>query len=38
MTPELAARLAHSADERVAVADLELAVDVYRRVALRLLG
>jgi acetylornithine deacetylase/succinyl-diaminopimelate desuccinylase-like protein len=38
MPLELAARLAHSADERVPVVDLELAVDVYRRVVRRLLG
>jgi acetylornithine deacetylase/succinyl-diaminopimelate desuccinylase-like protein len=38
MDPEVAARLVHSADERVAVADLELAVDAYRHAARRLLG
>jgi acetylornithine deacetylase/succinyl-diaminopimelate desuccinylase-like protein len=36
MEAELASRLVHSADERVAVDDLELAVDVYRTVALEL--
>ena len=36
MDAELAARLVHSADERVAVDDLELAVHLYRRVALTL--
>ncbi len=33
MAPELVARLVHSADERIAVDDLELAVDLYRRLA-----
>jgi acetylornithine deacetylase/succinyl-diaminopimelate desuccinylase-like protein len=32
MAAELAARLVHSADERIAVADLELGVDVFRHV------
>ena len=33
MAPELVARLGHGADERIAVDDLELAVDLYRRLA-----
>jgi acetylornithine deacetylase/succinyl-diaminopimelate desuccinylase-like protein len=33
MDPQVAARLIHSADERIAVDDLELAVDCFRRVA-----
>jgi acetylornithine deacetylase/succinyl-diaminopimelate desuccinylase-like protein len=33
MAPELVARLVHGADERIAVDDLELAVDLYRRLA-----
>jgi acetylornithine deacetylase/succinyl-diaminopimelate desuccinylase-like protein len=33
MTPELAARLIHSADERIPVEDLELGVDFLRSVA-----
>ena len=33
MAPELVARLVHSADERIAVDDLELAVDLFRRLA-----
>ncbi len=33
MEPELAGRLVHSADERAAIDDLELAVDVFRHVA-----
>jgi acetylornithine deacetylase/succinyl-diaminopimelate desuccinylase-like protein len=33
MDPELAARLVHSADERIAVDDLELGVDLLRHVA-----
>ena len=37
MDTELAARLEHSADERAAVDDLELGVDVLRHVALALL-
>jgi acetylornithine deacetylase/succinyl-diaminopimelate desuccinylase-like protein len=36
MDAQLAARLVHSADERIAVADLELAVDCFRQVAQRL--
>ncbi len=33
MDPELAASLVHSADERIAVDDLELGVDLFRNVA-----
>ena len=33
MSAELAARLVHSADERIAVADLELGVDFLRHAA-----
>jgi acetylornithine deacetylase/succinyl-diaminopimelate desuccinylase-like protein len=33
MDPEVAASLVHSADERIAVDDLELAVDVFRHLA-----
>jgi acetylornithine deacetylase/succinyl-diaminopimelate desuccinylase-like protein len=33
MDPQLAARLVHSADERIAVDDLELGVDLFRHVA-----
>jgi acetylornithine deacetylase/succinyl-diaminopimelate desuccinylase-like protein len=33
MSPELAARLIHSADERIPVADLELGVEFLRHVA-----
>ena len=33
METELAARLIHSADERIAVDDLELGVDLFRHVA-----
>jgi len=38
MDPELAASLVHSADERIAVDDLELAVDLFRHVATTLDG
>jgi acetylornithine deacetylase/succinyl-diaminopimelate desuccinylase-like protein len=38
MAPEVAARLIHSADERVPVDDLELAVAWFRHAALQLLG
>jgi acetylornithine deacetylase/succinyl-diaminopimelate desuccinylase-like protein len=38
MDPELATKLVHSADERIAVDDLELGVDMLRHVALELLG
>jgi acetylornithine deacetylase/succinyl-diaminopimelate desuccinylase-like protein len=38
MDPEVAARLVHSADERVPVEDLELAVDWFRHAARELLG
>jgi acetylornithine deacetylase/succinyl-diaminopimelate desuccinylase-like protein len=37
MDPEVAARLEHSADERAAVDDLELGVDVLRHVAVTVL-
>ncbi len=33
MDPELVGRLVHSADERIAVDDLELAVDLFRTIA-----
>lgn len=33
MDPELAARLIHSADERAAVADIELGLDFLRHAA-----
>ena len=33
MDPEVAARLVHSADERISVDDLELGVDLFRHVA-----
>ena len=36
MSPELAARLIHSADERIAIDDLELGVDLFRQLALGL--
>ena len=38
MAPELVARLVHGADERIAVDDLVLAVDLYRRLATTPLG
>jgi acetylornithine deacetylase/succinyl-diaminopimelate desuccinylase-like protein len=38
MDPQLAARLIHSADERIAVDDLELAVRCFRHVAVRVTG
>jgi acetylornithine deacetylase/succinyl-diaminopimelate desuccinylase-like protein len=38
MDAQLAARLVHSADERLAVTDLELAVRCFREVARRLCG
>lgn len=38
MAPELVARLVHSADERIAVDDLELAVELFRRLATTPLG
>jgi acetylornithine deacetylase/succinyl-diaminopimelate desuccinylase-like protein len=38
MDPELSAKLVHSADERIAVDDLELGVDMLRHAALELLG
>ena len=38
MDPELATKLVHSANERIAVDDLELGVDMLRATALSLLG
>ena len=38
MATDLAARLVHSADERIAVADLELGVDLFRQIATTWLG
>jgi acetylornithine deacetylase/succinyl-diaminopimelate desuccinylase-like protein len=38
MTPELAAALIHSADERVPVSDLELGVDWLRHAARTVCG
>jgi acetylornithine deacetylase/succinyl-diaminopimelate desuccinylase-like protein len=38
MEPQLAARLVHSADERIAVDDLEAGVDLFRHVATTLAG
>ena len=38
MEPQLAARLVHSADERIAVDDLEAGVDLFRHVATTLGG
>jgi acetylornithine deacetylase/succinyl-diaminopimelate desuccinylase-like protein len=38
MDPELATKLIHSADERIAIDDLELGVDALRHAALELLG
>jgi acetylornithine deacetylase/succinyl-diaminopimelate desuccinylase-like protein len=38
METELAARLVHSADERIAVDDLELGVDLFRQIATTWLG
>jgi acetylornithine deacetylase/succinyl-diaminopimelate desuccinylase-like protein len=38
MAPELVARLVHGADERIAVDDLALAVELYRRLATTWLG
>jgi len=38
MSPELAARLIHSADERIAVDDLALGVDCFRHVAQAVCG
>jgi acetylornithine deacetylase/succinyl-diaminopimelate desuccinylase-like protein len=38
MDPQLAARLIHSADERIAVADLELAVRCFRHAAVEVTG
>jgi len=38
MDPQVASRLIHSADERVAVDDLELGVDCFRHAALQVTG
>jgi acetylornithine deacetylase/succinyl-diaminopimelate desuccinylase-like protein len=38
MEPELATKLIHSADERIAIDDLELGVDMLRHVASEVLG
>jgi acetylornithine deacetylase/succinyl-diaminopimelate desuccinylase-like protein len=38
MDPQLAARLIHSANERIEIADLELAVDCLRHVAVEVTG
>jgi acetylornithine deacetylase/succinyl-diaminopimelate desuccinylase-like protein len=38
MDPQLVARLVHSADERIAVDDLELGVELFRHVALHRAG
>ena len=38
MDPQVAARLVHSADERIAVDDLELAVRCFRQVAVDVTG
>ena len=38
MDPQVAARLIHSADERIAVEDLELGVDCFRHVARAVCG
>jgi acetylornithine deacetylase/succinyl-diaminopimelate desuccinylase-like protein len=38
MDPQVAARLIHSADERIAVADLELAVQCFRHAAVEVAG
>jgi acetylornithine deacetylase/succinyl-diaminopimelate desuccinylase-like protein len=38
MDPQLASRLIHSADERTAVDDLELAVDCFRHAAVQVTG
>jgi acetylornithine deacetylase/succinyl-diaminopimelate desuccinylase-like protein len=38
MDPQVAARLIHSADERIAVDDLELAVQCFRHVAVEVTG
>jgi acetylornithine deacetylase/succinyl-diaminopimelate desuccinylase-like protein len=38
MDPQLASRLIHSADERIAVEDLELAVDCFRHAAVQVTG
>jgi acetylornithine deacetylase/succinyl-diaminopimelate desuccinylase-like protein len=38
MDPDLATKLIHSADERIAIADLELGVEMLRHVAREMLG
>ena len=38
MDPQLASRLIHSANERVEIADLELAVDCFRHAAVEVTG
>jgi len=38
MSPELAARLIHSADERIAIDDLDLGVDLFRQLAMGIAG
>jgi acetylornithine deacetylase/succinyl-diaminopimelate desuccinylase-like protein len=38
MDPQLAARLIHSADERIEIDDLELAVDCFRNVSVEVTG
>ena len=38
MDPQLASRLIHSADERIAIDDLELAVDCFRHAAVEVTG
>jgi acetylornithine deacetylase/succinyl-diaminopimelate desuccinylase-like protein len=38
MDPQLASRLIHSANERIALDDLELAVDCFRHTAVQVTG
>ena len=38
MDPQLASRLIHSANERIALDDLELAVDCFRHAAVQVTG
>ena len=38
MDPQLASRLIHSADERIEIDDLELAVDCFRHAAVEVTG
>jgi len=38
MDPQLTSRLIHSADERIAIDDLELAVDGFRHAAVEVTG